>query len=146
MLATPTELPEQFDFRPLYKERYVLAFPPGHRFESQNAVRFKDMDGEHYLSRMDCEYADYLRSQLTDAGAKLEVRYRTHREDWIQSMVLAGLGCAFMPEYLPTLPGLPTRVVTEPAVIRNVGLVTVAGRRFSPAVAAFMHLARRHAW
>ena len=146
MLATPAQLPERLKFMPLYKERYVVAFPPGHRFEWQNAVRFKDMDGEHYVSRSDCEYADYLRRQLTEAGATLKIKYRTHREDWIQSMILCGMGCAFMPEYLPSQAGLLTRVVTEPDIIRDVGLATIAGRRFSPAVATFMRLARRHAW
>ena len=146
MLATPIELPERFDFIPLYKERYVVAFPPGHRFEAQPTVRIKDMHQESYLSRIDCEYVDYLDELLADQNVTLNIKYRTHREDWIQSMILAGMGCAFMPEYLPVLHGLPTRVVTEPDVIRDVGLVTIAGRRFSPTVSTFVRLARQHAW
>ena len=32
MLATPEPLPERIDRIPLYSERFVIAFPPGHRF------------------------------------------------------------------------------------------------------------------
>jgi len=43
-------------------------------------------------------------------------------------------------------PGLPTRVVVEPEVVREVGLVTMAGRRFSPPVQHFVRLTKRHDW
>jgi LysR family hydrogen peroxide-inducible transcriptional activator len=36
------------------------------------------------------------------------------------------------------VPGLQTRQVIEPEVVREVSVVTVAGRRFSPTVAAFV--------
>ena len=50
-------------------------------------------------------------------------------------MVAGGLGICFIPEYSAVIPGLQVRPVTEPEVTRDVCLVTVAGRRFSPAVA-----------
>jgi len=36
----------------LYRERFVVAFPAGHRFERRNALRFLDLDGENYLLRI----------------------------------------------------------------------------------------------
>ena len=51
-----------------------------------------------------------------------------------------------MPEYLPLFPALTTRVLVEPEVEREVKLVTVAGRRFAPAVEAFVRLARAYDW
>ncbi len=56
-------------------------------------------------------------------------------------MVLAGMGCSIMPEHLPMLPGITRRVLTEPDVERTVNLVTVRGRRFSPAVETAVRLA-----
>ena len=44
---------------------------------------------------------------------------------------------------LVSLPGLQTRPLIEPEVVREVSLVTVAGRRFSPPVAAFVRAIRR---
>jgi DNA-binding transcriptional LysR family regulator len=111
-----------------------------------NAVRFADMDGEPYLWRMTCEFTDYFKSVLEGAESGIDVIYQTEREEWIQRMILAGLGCSFMPEYLTLFPELPTRVLIDPEVRREVKLVTVAGRRHSPALAAFVRLAARHDW
>jgi DNA-binding transcriptional LysR family regulator len=72
--------------------------------------------------------------------------YRSEREDWIQSMVMAGMGICFLPEFSPVLPGLHTRRVIEPEVRREVCLVTVSGRRFSPAVATFVRALKAYKW
>jgi LysR family hydrogen peroxide-inducible transcriptional activator len=52
-------------------------------------------------------------------------------------MVAAGFGICFIPEFSPTIPSVLTRVVADPEVVRQASLVSIAGRRFSPAVAAF---------
>lgn len=145
-VGLPGELPERFDRRRLYRERFVVAFPPGHRFARMNSFNLFDIAGEPYLSRKSCEFAAYFRALLAEKNITLNYRYRTEREDWIQSMVLAGMGCAFMPEFLPMFQGLPTRVISDPEIARDVELVTVAGRRFSPAVSAFLRLAAAHEW
>jgi DNA-binding transcriptional LysR family regulator len=146
VFAQPRPFPERFDATPLYRERFAVAFPPGHRFARQNAVRMADMNGENYLSRINCEYADHLATLCRERGAALKDGYRSEREDWIQVMIMAGMGVCFTPEYSAILPGLHTRPVIEPEVVREVSLVTVAGRRFSPAVAAFVKAARAYRW
>ena len=104
------------------------------------------MDRESYLARLNCEYADHVGQILVDCDVRPRTSYRSEREDWIQSMVLAGMGCAFLPEFIVLYPELPTRVLSDPEVTREVGLATVAGRRFSPAVQAFVRLAKNHDW
>jgi LysR family hydrogen peroxide-inducible transcriptional activator len=133
LIAMPIDLPDRCDVHDLYTERYVVAFPPGHRFESFNAVRFADMDGERYLWRMNCEFTESFSETLRGQAAKVSTVYQSEREEWIQRMILAGMGCSFMPEYMVLFPTLPTRVLIEPEVTRTVKLVTVSGRRFSPA-------------
>jgi DNA-binding transcriptional LysR family regulator len=59
-------------------------------------------------------------------------------------MVAAGFGVCFLPEFSPTIPGVRTHPVSEPEVVRVVSLVSMAGRRFSPAVLAFIHAIRAH--
>ena len=146
LFGMPKALPERFDRRPLFSERFVVAFPPGHRFESQNGVKLRDVDGEPYLSRLNCEYTDYIGGLLAEHGVSLDRRYASEREDWIQSMILAGMGFSFMPEYLPMHPDLPRRLVVDPNITRRIELVTVSGRRFSPAVEAFVRMAETHDW
>jgi LysR family hydrogen peroxide-inducible transcriptional activator len=51
-----------------------------------------------------------------------------------------------VPEYSVLLPGLQTRPLVDPEVTREVSLVTVAGRRFSPAVAAFVRAITAYPW
>jgi DNA-binding transcriptional LysR family regulator len=107
IMAAPDGFHEQFQVKPLYRERFVVAFPPGHRFGGQAAVRTTDCDGESYLMRMSCEYGSYWDDFLEARGIALKEVYRSEREDWIQTMVMAGLGICFMPEFSPLLPGLP---------------------------------------
>ncbi len=146
LFGLPRELPDRFDRYSLYRERFVVAFPPGHRFERQNAVKLRDMDQEPYLVRSNCEYTDYIANLLKEKNVSLNVRYESEREDWIQSMIMAGMGSSLMPEHLSMHPNLARRLVVDPEVTREIELVTVSGRRFSPAVAAFVRMARTHEW
>lgn len=146
LFGLPKELPDRFDRYSLYRERFVVAFPPGHRFERQNAVKLRDMDQEPYLVRSNCEYTDYIANLLKEKDVSLNVRYESEREDWIQSMIMAGMGSSLMPEHLSMHPNLARRLVIDPEVTREIELVTVSGRRFSPAVAAFVRMARTHEW
>ena len=61
-------------------------------------------------------------------------------------MVMAGMGICFLPEYSAVVPGLRTRRVIEPEVVREVSVVTASGRRFSPAVAAFVRAIKAYRW
>ena len=61
-------------------------------------------------------------------------------------MVAGGLGICFIPEYSAVIPGLQLRPVAEPEVSREVCLVTVAGRRFSPAVLTFVNAVKSFGW
>ena len=45
---------------------------------------------------------------------KLYARFRSEREDWVQAMVQANIGFAFMPEYSVTLPKLLRRPLIDP--------------------------------
>ncbi len=146
LFGMPKELPDRFDRRPLYRERYVVAVPPGHRFEKKNVVRLRDMDNESYLARLNCEYTDYIGVLLAKSKVSLDLRYASEREDWVQSMILSGMGSTFLPEHMSLHPDLPMRLLAEPHVTRQIELVTVAGRRFSPAVEAFVHLVETHDW
>lgn len=138
--------PDRLDIAPLYDERYMIAFPKGHRFEGMPAVPLSQLDDEDYLQRVNCEYMDHFNALDRPKPFEVRLRYASEREDWIQAMVLAGMGCSVMPEYLPVMPGIATRVLVEPEIARTISLATVAGRRFSPTVAAFLRLAWHHAW
>jgi len=146
VMAQPDAFDDRLEVVPLYRERFMVAFPRGHRFEEKKVVTFADTDGESYLLRINCEYQDHLSAMREAAGAKMKGCYRSEREDWIQTMVAAGFGICFMPEYTPWIPGVLTRALAEPEVARDVSLVYIAGRRFSPAVATFVSSLKQYRW
>ncbi len=72
--------------------------------------------------------------------------FRSEREDWILTMAAAGMGVCFLPEFSNTIPGVISRHVVDPEVAREVSLVTVAGRRWSSPVAAFVGAVKQYRW
>lgn len=146
IMAQPGAFEPRFDVRPLYEERFVIAFPVGHRFEQRNAVDIAEIEGESYLLRVNCEYKDFLGDLCRERGFETRKAFRSEREDWIQTMVAAGMGVCFMPEFSATHPGVVSRRVVAPEIVRQVALVTVSGRRFAPATAAFVNAVRAYRW
>lgn len=139
-------LPDRLDVIPLYKERYTIAFAEGHRFEKMDTVPVRELDGEDYLIRVHCEFSDHFKASGLDWTVKPNVRYRSEREDWVQAMLLARMGCSIMPEFMLDRSGLATRPVVEPSVSRTISLATVAGRQFSPTLNVMIRLARQYPW
>lgn len=139
-------LGDGFHAHTLYTEKYVVVIPPEHRLGSLNAVTLADLSGEPYVDRLACEMREMVIKVCESRNVELYARFRSEREDWVQAMVLARIGFAFMPEYSVTLPGLIQRPLTEPEVERTISLVTVPGRPYSPAVAAFVRAAQSFAW
>lgn len=139
-------LGDGFHTHNLYTERYVVIFPPDHRLGKLNAVKLRDLSGEPYVDRLACEMREMVTGVCQDMDVELYARFRSEREDWVQAMVLARIGFAFMPEYSVTLPGLLQRPLVDPTVERVICLVTVPGRPFTPAVSAFVRAAQSFAW
>jgi LysR family transcriptional regulator, hydrogen peroxide-inducible genes activator len=146
VMAQPKPFDGSLEARPLYRECFVVAFPHGHPFEQAEAVRIRDIEREPYLSRMNCEYQDYFDYLCAQYDVDIVEAHHSEREDWIQAMVIAGLGISFMPEYSASLPGLPTRRLIDPAVERVVNLVTVTNRALTAPVQALVRSAESFAW
>lgn len=134
---------DRFHVQPLFEESFVIAVSPEHAFAAKDAVRFTDLNGERYLVRWNCEVGDQFKAALKEKGVEPLRPYRSERDDWIQAMILAGLGFGFFPECAVTLPGIVKKPLIEPSITRTVNLVTVRGRPHSPAVGAFVREAMR---
>ncbi len=146
LMAQPSPFDARLNVAPIFWERFGLAFPVGHRFEQRNTLHVTDVRGENYLSRINCEYRDYLGELCSRHGVEIRRAYRSEREDWIMAMVAAGMGICFLPEFSAIHPGVRHRLVAEPEVVREVSLASVAGRTFSPAVSAFVKAVREYDW
>ena len=145
-LGLPIPLHERFDTLYLYSERMVVIFAPSHRFAKMRRVAIPAFRGEAYLDRLNCEFRDVWFDLLKERGIEIEAPYRSAREDWIQSMVRVGLGVSLIPEHSINVDGLESRLTRDPGIERKVELVTIAGRRQSPALRAFMQAAESQSW
>ena len=139
-------LGEKYRAEPLYTERYVVLLPPQHPLGARNALALRDLSGQPYVDRLACEMREMVMGVCENMGVKLYARFRSEREDWVQAMVIANIGFAFMPEYSVTHPDSVRRPLVEPEVKRTISLITVPGRKHSPAVAAFVRTVRSHKW
>jgi DNA-binding transcriptional LysR family regulator len=146
-ILNPVESPgESFRIEPLYAERYVVVLPPDHALKESNAITLSDLSNQPYVDRLACEMREMVMRVCGELGVSLYARFRSEREDWVQAMVAAGLGFAFMPEHSVTHPGMIQRPLVEPTVERTVALATKRGRPHSPAVDSFLRAARAHRW
>jgi DNA-binding transcriptional LysR family regulator len=140
------ELDDRLHVLPLFREQIVAALGARHRLASRNIVRVKDLDGECYIHRTNCEFAGYADPVFQAQNVKCTAVYWSERDDWTLAMVASGLGWAFMPANSvnhPAVVGLP---IIEPEFWREVNLVTVRGRPHSPAVGALVREAMRTRW
>lgn len=137
---------ERFNLLDLCRERSVVVFPPGHRPGALNAVPLAELSGERHVDRLACEMREMVMAVCETEGVEPCARFRSEREDWVQAMVLAGIGFAFMPEYSVTLPGLIQRPLIAPAPHRGVALARARGRTRAPGTAALIGAARSFRW
>jgi DNA-binding transcriptional LysR family regulator len=106
----------------LYEERYVVVFNDKHRFNQFEQIDLVAIQQEPYLDRLNCELREELRNVCQDKQINLYAAYRSNSEDWILSMVRAGIGIALMPEF--TIPkkadNLNFRYLSDPEILRTV--------------------------
>ena len=145
-MSSPHPLPDAFRSEVLYRERYVVAFPRGHAFERLEQVTLADTSGNDYVDRLACELREIVMGVCRERRVELYAGFRTDREDWVQSMVLAGLGFAFMPEYSVTSKSVLTRPLIDPPVERAVVAAEVRGRKRSPPANLFFEALHAHRW
>ena len=131
---------------PLFREQMMIVVPPNHPLAAKNAVRVKDLNGQNYLNRANCEFNGYAGQFFREQGVSCQTVYSSERDDWILAMIRSGLGFGFMPEYAMTDSFLVARPLIEPEFWRLVNLVTVRGRPHSPAVGALVREAMRIKW
>lgn len=145
-INSTVEVEGGMELLPLFTENYLVVFPKNHPFESKSSISLAEVSGMPYVDRLSCEMRDMVIAQCQSMEIDLYATYRSEREDWVQGMVKAELGFAFMPENSVTLEGMQTRPLVEPEVSRQVSLAYHKGRTNSPALAALIYEAESWHW
>ena len=131
---------------PMFREQMMIALHPSHELAKRSAVRVKEMNGQNYIHRNNCEFAGYADAILAGQSVTCSPAYWSDRDDWTLAMVAAGLGFAFLPANSAKHAGVVALPIIEPEFWREVSLISVRGRPHSPAVGALVREAMNKRW
>lgn len=140
------EQDERLHAIPLFREQMVIAVHSGHRLANERAFPVRELNGETYIHRVNCEFAGYADHILKEQGVTCTPTYWSERDDWTLAMIAAGMGFGFMPANAVRYPGVVGLPIVEPEFWRGVNLVSIRGRPHSPAVGALVREAMRKSW
>jgi len=139
------DMPARIDDWLLFEERYVAVLAPTHQFANRPSIGIDDLREIVLLKRAACDVAPKLqRSYFPEE--QLQLGYRCSHDLHLQHMAAAGFGVILAPEHMPRLPTLKTIPLEGDPVSREVRLLAVQGRRYSPALEAFIKVARLRDW
>jgi DNA-binding transcriptional LysR family regulator len=140
------DLPVRIDQWNLFEERFVVLMPRTSPLAQSSTLSSDALGKATWVDRVGEEGANPLWQGLFPPGAEPRIAHRGRRLGHLQHMVAAGLGLMLWPEHAPHLPGLVTRPIESDPLRRNIQLLAVAGRRYSPALEALVKIARVHDW
>ena len=145
MVGDVQDIPARIDEWPLFEERYVAVLAPTHQLANRPSIGIDDLRETVLLERAGCDVAPKIqRSYFPEAPPRLG--HCSGHDLHLQHMAAAGLGVILAPEHMPRLPTLKTIPLEGDPVSREVRLLAVQGRRYSPALDAFVKVARLRDW
>ena len=146
IMCSPYDIPRRFRSQPLFREHYVLAIGDDHRFSGRTGIDMAELHRERYCERAMCEFSTWIEAQLVERGIELEVVQQSAREDWIQALVRANFGVAFMPISIARAAGLEYVYTTDVPIIREVSVLMQAEREPTAAQQAVIDSLASHRW
>jgi len=146
IMCSPYGMPKRFVATRLFCEAYVLAIGDDHRFNGRTSVAIGELNRERYCERVMCEFSAYIDRLLDERSVSVEVVQQSSREDWIQAMVRANFGVAFMPISIARSAGLKYVTLTDIPIVREVSVLTQAERPPSAAQSAVIDSLMAYGW
>lgn len=143
--AWPT-YPDAVHAERLISERYAVAARHDNSLASKDEIPLALLCQQSYIERLGCEFDDYFEAAHGKWTLEMNVTFSSEREDWIQGLLLGGMGCAIVPERMEMPKGIVKRPLKEPAVVRDICMVTLRAKKLPRAAAVFARLARAHKW
>lgn len=140
------ELPVRIDHWTLALDRFWVLVSRDSPLAARAEIPVETLHSEVWLERAGCPRFNQLWQGLFPTNVEPQVGHRGRSFGQMQHMVAAGLGVMLWPEHAPHLPSLVARPMAGVALARNLQLLVVAGRRYSPALEALVKVARVHDW
>lgn len=139
------ETPERIDDWVLFEERYVAILAPSHELAGLPAIGIDALREATILDRFNCDGAPKLQRLCFPDGPPHH-NHRGNRNLHLQHLAAAGFGIVIAPEHMPRLPSLKALPIEGDPLWQEVRLLAVQGRRYSPALDAFVRITRLRDW
>lgn len=146
IMCSAYEFPKRFQATPLFREDYVVAIGDDHRFGGREGIEIGELHRERYCERVMCEFSTYIERLLRARGIELEVVQSSAREDWIQALVRANFGVAFMPLSIARAARLAYVHTRDVPIVREVSVLMQAERPITPPQRAVIDSLVAHDW
>lgn len=137
--------PERIDDWALFTERYVAVLAPSHHLADLPSIGIEALREATILDRSNCEVVPKFQ-HLLFPDTPPHPNHRSSRDLHLQHLAAAGFGIVLAPEHMPRLPSLRALPIEGDPLWREVHLLAVQGRRYSPALDAFVKVARLRDW
>lgn len=138
-----------FHFESLVRDPVCAIMPLDHPLAKRRRITISDLAG-HALVLFAGTGAATLRRQIDDAaeasGTRLSVRYEVQQPPTVAAFVAMGLGVGLIPRVAvppAEAPRLRITPISEPALVRQLGLITVKGKAMGASAAALAAQIRR---
>jgi len=139
------DTPERIDEWPLFEERYVAVLSPSHELADLPVIGMEALREATILDSFHCDVAPKF-DRLFFPDTPPHHNHSSNRDLHLQHLAAAGFGIVLAPEHMPRLPSLKALPIEGDPVRREVRLLAVQGRRYSPALDAFVKVARLRDW
>ena len=128
----------------LFRQPLLLAVPQNHSFAQRASISLAELEGQPFIDRVNCEFFRQECEILDAAKICPQVVYRASHEEWVISLIQAGLGISIMPHWDGIL-GVVYLPISDLDFQRTVGLKWRVSQQ-SELVEKFRHFAASHSW
>jgi DNA-binding transcriptional LysR family regulator len=138
--------PERVDSWLLFEEDLVVLTALNAPLARSAAVPPDALSRAVWLEHAGSGAAKSYRQALSRAGMDVLIGHRSRQMDHLQHMAAAGLGILLAPAHLPRLASVTAQHIAGHPPRREVRLLAVAGRRYTPSLEAFIKMMRSWDW
>lgn len=136
---------ERIDSWALFRERFVVLVDVEHPLAGRSEIGLEDLRGQTILERVGHDGRDIFRDTVFE-GVEPSFGHRSGHDAHLQHLASAGFGALISPEHVPRSPELVAVPLRSVSAWREIHLAVVQGRRYSPALDAFVKVARLRDW
>lgn len=128
----------------LFRQPLLLAVLHTHPFAQRTSVRLEELDGQPFIDRINCEFAERECEILEAKHIHPQIVNRASHEEWVISWIKAGLGISIMPRWRGLM-GIVYIPIVDLDFQRTIG-IKWRQQQSSKIVEQFCHYAASHNW